>query len=146
MKIVAFHHHGQPGVGLLSADAQFISPFDMSAAQRALGALPLVEMQAAGQSLPALLAPVVLADVQVTAPLPKPRHTAPLAPHVLRAMLPPAGIGAQVHYLWLPHRGRIYLMFVYGKNEASNLTPDQKKRLREVVGQIKRSSDTETRT
>ena len=54
--------------------------------------------------------------------------------------------GARVHYLWLPHRGRIYLMFVYGKNEASNLTPDQKKQLREVVGQIKRSGDRETRT
>ena len=74
MKIVAFHHDGQPGVGLLSADAQTINPFDMSAAQRALGALPLLEMQAAQQALPALLAPVALADVQVTAPLPKPRR------------------------------------------------------------------------
>ena len=54
--------------------------------------------------------------------------------------------GARVHYLWLPHRGRIYLMFVYGKNEASNLTADQKKQLREVVGHIKRSSDKETQT
>ena len=45
--------------------------------------------------------------------------------------------GARVHYLWLPHRGRIYLMFVYGKNEASTLTADQKKKLREIVTQIK---------
>jgi hypothetical protein len=45
--------------------------------------------------------------------------------------------GARVHYLWLPHRGRIYLMFVYGKNESSTLTPDQKKTLRTVVAQIK---------
>jgi len=45
--------------------------------------------------------------------------------------------GARVHYLWLPHRGRIYLLFVYGKNEASTLTADQKKKLREVVAQIK---------
>jgi hypothetical protein len=45
--------------------------------------------------------------------------------------------GARVHYLWLPHRGRIYLMFVYGKNEASTLAADQKKKLREVVAQIK---------
>ena len=36
-----------------------------------------------------------------------------------------------------PHRGRIYLMFVFGKNEASTLTADQKKKLREVVAQIK---------
>src|SRR5437870_9324865 len=45
--------------------------------------------------------------------------------------------GARVHYLWLPHRSRIYLMLVYGKNEASTLTNDQKKKLREVVAQIK---------
>ena len=45
--------------------------------------------------------------------------------------------GARVHYLWLPHRGRIYLMFVFGKNEASTLTADQKKKLREVVARIK---------
>jgi hypothetical protein len=45
--------------------------------------------------------------------------------------------GARVHCLWLPHRSRIYLMFVYGKNEASTLTADQKKKLREVVAQIK---------
>ena len=45
--------------------------------------------------------------------------------------------GARVHYLWLPHRSRIYLMLVYGKNEASTLTADQKKKLREVVAQIK---------
>jgi len=53
--------------------------------------------------------------------------------------------GARVHYLWLPHRGLIYLMCVYGKNEASGLTPEQKKRLREVVVQIKRSGEKETR-
>jgi hypothetical protein len=45
--------------------------------------------------------------------------------------------GARVHYLWLPHRGRIYLLFVYGKNEASTLTVNQKKQLREVVAHIK---------
>ena len=54
--------------------------------------------------------------------------------------------GARVHYLWLPHRGRIYLMFVYGKNETSTLKADQKKELRNVVGQIKRSGGKETRT
>ena len=45
--------------------------------------------------------------------------------------------GARVHYLWLPHWGRIYLMFVYGKNEASTLTTGQKKTLRAIVAQIK---------
>lgn len=45
--------------------------------------------------------------------------------------------GARVHYLWLPHRSLIYLMLIYSKNEASTLTADQKKKLREIVAQIK---------
>lgn len=45
--------------------------------------------------------------------------------------------GARVHYLWLPHRSRIYLMLVYSKSEASTLTADQKKKLRGIVAQIK---------
>jgi hypothetical protein len=53
--------------------------------------------------------------------------------------------GARVHYLWLPHRGLIYLMYVYGKNDASSLTPEQKKQLRDIVLHIKRSGDKETR-
>jgi hypothetical protein len=36
-------------------------------------------------------------------------------------------------------------MYVYGKNEASSLTPERKRQLREVVLQIKRSGDKETR-
>jgi hypothetical protein len=54
--------------------------------------------------------------------------------------------GARVHYLWLPHRGVIYLMYIYGKNEASSLTPDQKKQLRGVVAQIKQSRGKGMRT
>ena len=53
--------------------------------------------------------------------------------------------GARVHDLWLPNRGRIYLMYVYGKNDASSLTPEQKKQLREIVLHIKGSGDKETR-
>ena len=45
--------------------------------------------------------------------------------------------GARVHYLWLKHKGVIYLLYVYGKNEASTLTADQKRQLRAVVAQIK---------
>ncbi len=74
MKIVAFHHHGQPGVGLVSADLQLIEPFDLPAAQREMGALCIVERQARGESLPPRLSSIALADVQVTAPLPKPRR------------------------------------------------------------------------
>jgi hypothetical protein len=45
--------------------------------------------------------------------------------------------GARVHYLWLPRRDRIYLMFVYGKGEQDSLTAGQKRVLREVVERIK---------
>ena len=74
MKLVAFHHHGQPGVGLVSSDSQRIEPFDLPLAQRTLGALPIVEMLSRGEPLPGVLAAVALADVQVIAPLPKPRR------------------------------------------------------------------------
>lgn len=74
MKIVAFRHNGQPGVGLVSADLQSVQPFDLRQAQRELGGLPVIEMLARGEALPALLAPVALADVQIIAPMPKPRR------------------------------------------------------------------------
>ena len=48
--------------------------------------------------------------------------------------------GARVHYLWLTHKSRIYMLYVYGKNEASSLSIDQKKQLRAVVARIKQES------
>ena len=74
MKIVAFHHNGQPGVGIVSADLQQIEPFDIPVAQREGGALALIEMQARGEPLPGVLPAIALADVHITAPLPKPRR------------------------------------------------------------------------
>jgi 2-keto-4-pentenoate hydratase/2-oxohepta-3-ene-1,7-dioic acid hydratase in catechol pathway len=74
MKIVAYHLNGQPGVGVVSSDLQQIQPFDLPHAQRALGALTLVEMQSRGEALPALLAALPIAGVQIIAPLPKPRR------------------------------------------------------------------------
>jgi 2-keto-4-pentenoate hydratase/2-oxohepta-3-ene-1,7-dioic acid hydratase in catechol pathway len=74
MKIAAFHHQGQPGLGLVSADLASVQPFDLSAAERALGALPVIERLAAGQGLPALLPAVAMADLRLMAPLPKPRR------------------------------------------------------------------------
>jgi len=44
--------------------------------------------------------------------------------------------GARVHYLWLSQASRIYLLFVYGKDEQSTLTSTQKKQLRAIVDQI----------
>ena len=74
MKIAAFIHNDQPGVGLMSSDLQQVQPFDLSAADRAAGALTLVELQARGEALPALLAALAINDVQLIAPLPKPRR------------------------------------------------------------------------
>lgn len=45
--------------------------------------------------------------------------------------------GARVHYLWLKHKGRIYLIFAYGKNESAKLTADQKRQLRQIAAQIR---------
>ena len=74
MKIIAFRRNGQPGVGLVSSDLQQIQPFDLPAALCELGALPVIEMQARGTPLPVLLAAVALSEVQITAPLPRPRR------------------------------------------------------------------------
>ena len=48
--------------------------------------------------------------------------------------------GARMHYLYIPHRHRIYLIFVYGKNDNDTLTPAQKSQLRNVVEAIKRET------
>ena len=46
--------------------------------------------------------------------------------------------GARVHYLWLPHRNVVYLVFVYTKHEAEALGNGQRKALRAIVERIKR--------
>ena len=45
--------------------------------------------------------------------------------------------GARVHYLWLPHLNRVYLLFVYAKDEADALSGEQKRALKIVVQAIK---------
>lgn len=45
--------------------------------------------------------------------------------------------GARVHYLGLPNRARIYLMYVYGKDETSTLSTARKRALSQVVQAIK---------
>ena len=46
--------------------------------------------------------------------------------------------GARVHYLWLPHRDVIYLLFVYSKDEDDSLSGQQKRALRAAVEGIKK--------
>ena len=45
--------------------------------------------------------------------------------------------GARVHYLWLPRVRRIYLLFVYGKDEATTLSRGQKQALATMSRAIK---------
>lgn len=42
--------------------------------------------------------------------------------------------------LGLGHKGRIYLLFVYGKNESTTLTAEQKRTLRDLAAEIKRTA------
>lgn len=74
MKIAAYRYQGQAGVGRVSADGQQIEPFQLSAEQAALGALPVVEALAAGGALPPTGQPIALQQVQLTAPIPRPRR------------------------------------------------------------------------
>lgn len=74
MKIAAYRYQGQAGVGRVSADGQQVEPFQLSAEQAALGALPLVEAQAAGRALPPTGQAIALQQVQLTAPIPRPRR------------------------------------------------------------------------
>jgi hypothetical protein len=43
-------------------------------------------------------------------------------------------------YLYLEHRGRIYLLYFYGKNEQSDLSSDQKKTVAKLARMIKEES------
>ena len=74
MRIAAYIHQGRPGAGLVSSDLGQIQPFDLPASLRPLGALPVVEALSRGEGLPALLAPLALAQVKLIAPLPRPRR------------------------------------------------------------------------
>lgn len=51
--------------------------------------------------------------------------------------------GARAHYLYLAAHGVIYLLFVYGKDEQSTLSRNQKRQLKAMVESIKREWSTE---
>ncbi|MBE7367278.1 fumarylacetoacetate hydrolase family protein [Ramlibacter pallidus] len=74
MKIAAFRYQGRAGVGVVSADGQQVEPYQLGDAEAALGALPLVEAQAAGRPLPATGPAIPLQQVQLVAPIPRPRR------------------------------------------------------------------------
>ena len=74
MKIAAYIDQGRPGVGLVSSDLQTIQPLQIPDADKARGALPIVELLAEGKPLPATGASIALASVRLTAPVPRPRR------------------------------------------------------------------------
>ena len=45
--------------------------------------------------------------------------------------------GARVAYLYVEVRSKVYLLLVFAKNEQENLTPEQEKRVRQLVEQLK---------
>jgi 2-keto-4-pentenoate hydratase/2-oxohepta-3-ene-1,7-dioic acid hydratase in catechol pathway len=74
MKVAAFTYQGRPAVGRISADGRTVEPFQLTAEQAALGALPIVEAQVAGRPLPATGQAVPVEQVQLSAPIPRPRR------------------------------------------------------------------------
>jgi 2-keto-4-pentenoate hydratase/2-oxohepta-3-ene-1,7-dioic acid hydratase in catechol pathway len=74
MKIAAYLDQGRPCVGIVSSDLQSILPLQLSDADRARGALPIVELLAQGKPMPATSAPVALGAVKLIAPIPQPRR------------------------------------------------------------------------
>ncbi len=75
MRIATFRHAGRTQVGLVSPDGLQVQPLGLAAGAAALGALSLIEAAAAGQAGPGPVgAALALADVQLLAPLPRPRR------------------------------------------------------------------------
>jgi hypothetical protein len=45
--------------------------------------------------------------------------------------------GLRVLFLDLPHKGLTYLIYVYGKDDSEDLSPDEKKQIRELASILK---------
>jgi len=45
--------------------------------------------------------------------------------------------GLRVLFLDLPHRETTYLIYVYGKDEAEDLSPEEKKRIKEIANWLR---------
>lgn len=48
--------------------------------------------------------------------------------------------GFRVLYLDLPEKRKTYLLWIYGKNESEDISPDEKKAIRDLVLMIKREA------
>ena len=75
MRIATYQHQGRRQVGLVSADGQTVSPFQIETPRTRRGALSLIEARAAGEArLPATGEAVPLSAVELEAPLPMQRR------------------------------------------------------------------------
>ena len=74
MKLAAFQYQAKRYVGVVSVDLQSVTPYQLSEAQAELGALPIIEMMARGETLPLQGAPIPMKDICLLAPIPKPRR------------------------------------------------------------------------
>ena len=46
--------------------------------------------------------------------------------------------GFRYIYLYVERRGHVYLLFLFGKNKQVDLSPDQKRELKQIVARIKK--------
>ncbi|CAB3824565.1 hypothetical protein LMG26689_00643 [Achromobacter animicus] len=74
MRIASYLMNGEPGVGLVSDDGLKVAPLALDDAGRQLGAQAVIDLLTAGRPLPGTLAPLRLSDVDLRAPLPRPRR------------------------------------------------------------------------
>ena len=44
------------------------------------------------------------------------------------------------YYLYLSHRGRVYLLAIFSKGEASDLSPEQKKKVAAMIAAIQKEA------
>ena len=74
MRIASFMVNGSQEVGLVSADGATVAPLAFDAARKRLGAQSVIDLLAAGGSLPEAEAALPLDQVILLAPLPRPRR------------------------------------------------------------------------
>ena len=74
MKIATFIHSKTRKVGIVDDDSATVAPFDLSVDQAQQGIQTLIELQVAGSGLPETITPVPLDQVEIEAPLPRPRR------------------------------------------------------------------------
>ena len=74
MKIATFIQDKERKVGIVDDDSATVAPFELSADQAREGIQTLIELQVAGSELPATTTPVPLDQVEIEAPLPRPRR------------------------------------------------------------------------